>query len=82
MYMSEIDNILKGQRHEISTKGFLRISFPQAPEYPIIQNYSKVLKFSEIFAAHGAPQVANGKFFNQKSFNCFVWTPLITRVNI
>ncbi len=55
-------------------------SAPQAPEYPIIQNYSKVLKFSEIFAAQGAPQVANGKFFNQKSFNCFVWTPLISRV--
>jgi hypothetical protein len=38
-------------------------------------------KFTEIFAAQGAPpvsltQVTNGKIFKHKSFNYFVWTPL------
>jgi hypothetical protein len=41
----------------------------------------------EIFAAQGAPAVlltpmANGKLFNQESFNYFVWIPLSRRVNI
>jgi hypothetical protein len=44
-------------------------------------------KFAEIFAAQGLPPesttlVANGKIFNQKKFNNFIWSPLGSRGNI
>jgi hypothetical protein len=78
---------LKGQCHEIfQLQAFSWISFPQALKYPssVIKFF---LKFAEIFADQGAPpvsltQVANGKIFNQKSFNCFIWTPMGCRANI
>ncbi len=63
---------------------FLRISFPKPLSVPLspFQTFSK---FEEIFAAQGAPPVSltpvsNGKFFNQKSFNYFAWTPLVVEV--
>jgi hypothetical protein len=36
----------------------------------------------EIFAAQGAPLVANGKNFPLEKFHYFVWTPLCSEVNM
>jgi hypothetical protein len=53
----------------------------------LLSRFKFFQKFAEIFAAQGAPPVsltpvANGKIFNHKSVNNFVWTPLGSRVNL
>ncbi len=69
------------------TSGFFHDSFsPKHLSIPL-RPFQIFWKFAEIFAAQGAPSVlltpvANGKIFNQKNFNYFVWTPLGSRVNI
>ncbi len=80
---------LKGQCHEIFTFWFFSwISFPKHLSIPLRAISKFFRKFTEIFAAQGAPPVsttpvANGKkIFKQKNVNNFVWALLGSRVNI
>ncbi len=74
------------------SQGFLLLvffmnHFPQAPEYPI----RVVSNFCENSWRHSQLKVHHGyrwhrwqmeKIFNHKNFNCFVWKPLESRVNL
>jgi hypothetical protein len=71
-------NILKGQCQEIVDFRFSTwISFPQAPDYIVraVSNFFR--KFTEIFAAQGAPPlsltpVAYGKNLQLEKFSLFL----------
>ncbi len=74
--------------HRINIKGtvsrdfrllvFFMNQFPPSTQVYPYGHFKFFRKFAEIFAAQGA----NGKIFNQKNCNNFVWTPLGSRVNI
>jgi hypothetical protein len=61
LYHKMCDNLLEGQCHEIFDFKFFHESVsPQAPAYPIRAVLNFFRKFSEIFAAQGAPTLDTG----------------------
>ncbi len=60
---------LKGQCHEISSSGFSHESAYPKPLSITLGQFQFFRKFTEIFAAQGAPPVSVEKIFNQKSCN-------------
>ncbi len=75
---------LKGECYEIFD---FRFFYESVSYKPLSIPLGQFRKFTEIFAAQGAPLVSlhrwqMKKIFNQKSFNYFLGTPLCSRINI
>ncbi len=77
---------LKGQCHEIFDFWFFSwISFSQAPEYTtrVVSNFFiNSRRYSQLKVCHQRHRWQMQKIFNHKSFKYFVWTPLVSIVNL